>query len=107
MTQGSGETGKPYRRRLLLAGDYQPLADYLTHQSTATVTLTLAEIEMLLGLPLPPSARTRAWWVARTVQPPHRRLLAPLGWTVGAVHRRHGVEAVTFVKADAGGEEQP
>ena len=107
MTRDSGETGTPYRRRLLLAEDYQPLADALERQSTSTVTLTLAEIEALLGLPLPPSARTRSWWVDRSRHAAYRRLLAPLGWTVGEVRRRYGVQAVTFVKTDAGGEEQP
>ena len=107
MTQGSGETGQPYRRRLLLAEDYQPLADALERQSASTVTLTLAEIEALLGLPLPPSARTRSWWVDRSRHAAYRRLLAPLGWTVSEVRRRHGVEAVTFVKAPVRGEERP
>ena len=106
MTRDSGETGTPYRRRLLLAEDYQPLADALERQSTSTVTLTLAEIEVLLGLPLPPSARTRAWWMDRPERGYHR-LLAPLGWTVSEVRRRHGVQSVTFVKANARGEERP
>ena len=106
MTRDSGETGTPYRRRLLLAEDYQPLADALERQPTSTVTLTLAEIEALLGLPLPPSARTRAWWMNRPERG-YRRLLAPLGWTVGEVRRRHGVQSVTFVKATGSGKEQP
>ena len=93
--------------RPLRVKDYQPLADYLARQSAATVTLTFAEIETILGQRLPPSARTRAWWMHGVPRRGYRRLLTPLGWMVGAVHRRRAVEAVTFMKADARGEEQP
>ena len=94
-------------RRPLHAVDYQPLADELERQPATVVTLALAEIEALLGRRLPPSARTRSWWVDRSRHAAYRRLLAPLGWTVSEVRRRHGVEAVTFVKAPVSGEERP
>lgn len=41
-----------------------PLAAYRAAQppTTLTVTLTLEEIEQVLGMTLPPVARTRGWW---------------------------------------------
>jgi len=46
---------------------YYPLYTYLHTQSLDELTLTLAEIESLLGLPLPASARAnRAWWSNRS-----------------------------------------
>lgn len=45
---------------------YQPLQDYLRRQGQIEITLTIAEIEALLGAQLPASARTqRAWWSNR------------------------------------------
>jgi DNA-binding transcriptional regulator YiaG len=45
---------------------YQPLLEYLQRSDQREVTLTLAEIEALMGQPLPDSARTRkAWWSNR------------------------------------------
>ena len=92
------------RRRLLRAEDYQPLAEYLEHQPGPRVTLTLADIETLLGRPLPSSARTKTWWVARGQRTGYRRLLTPLGWTVGVVQVRRDPLTVTFVKTTPGGE---
>jgi DNA-binding XRE family transcriptional regulator len=46
---------------------YYPLYTYLHTQSLDELTLTLSEIESLLGLPLPASARVnRAWWSNRS-----------------------------------------
>lgn len=47
---------------------YYPLFEYLQRRSGQDeITLALAEIEALLGLELPPSARTRrAWWSNRS-----------------------------------------
>ena len=45
---------------------YRPLQEYLRRQGQAEVTLTIAEIEQLIGNALPTSARTqRAWWSNR------------------------------------------
>ena len=42
---------------------YDPLTAHLKSRSTAQVPMTFAEIERLLGFPLPASSRThRAWW---------------------------------------------
>ncbi len=45
---------------------YQPLFDYLRQCDRQEVTLTFAEIERIVGQPLPSSARSRkAWWSNR------------------------------------------
>jgi hypothetical protein len=42
---------------------YQPLAAYLAGRSEPEVAMTFAEIEGVIGEPLPPAARKhRAWW---------------------------------------------
>ena len=46
---------------------YHPLYTYLQEQPLDELTLTLAEIESLMGVPLPASARTsRMWWSNRS-----------------------------------------
>ncbi len=48
------------------AGKYQPLFKYLRRSKQDEITLTFAEIEMLMNDHLPNSARTqRAWWSNR------------------------------------------
>jgi hypothetical protein len=47
-------------------GKYRPLFDYLSGNRSDEITLTLSEIETLLGNALPASARTtRGWWSNR------------------------------------------
>ena len=47
-------------------GKYRPLFDYLSGNRSDEITLTLSEIEALLGDALPASARTtRGWWSNR------------------------------------------
>ena len=43
-------------------GKYSPLAEFLLAQKGEEVPLTFAEIERIIGAPLPPSHRYRAWW---------------------------------------------
>lgn len=45
-----------------MASKYEPLGTYLRQQYGSQIPLTFAEIEKVLGFPLPPSARFRAWW---------------------------------------------
>jgi hypothetical protein len=47
---------------------YDPLSDYLAAQppGTETLTLTLAEIEAIIGGPLPPRVRAPAFWTNRS-----------------------------------------
>ena len=47
-------------------GKYRPLFDYLTGVRSDEISLTLSEVEALLGDALPASARTtRGWWSNR------------------------------------------
>ena len=41
---------------------YSPLQDFLTAQRAGEVPMTFAEIERLIGGPLPPSKLQRTWW---------------------------------------------
>ena len=62
-----------------LASRGQPLRDYLEHASPP-VTLSFADVERILGRPLPPSARKhRAWWANSPSQTLARQWLAA-GW---------------------------
>ena len=64
--------GKTFRddlewRHVNRGSKYYPLFEYLQRSGQDEVTLTFAEIEALLELDLPPSARTqRAWWSNRS-----------------------------------------
>lgn len=41
---------------------YDPLRDYLQHQTTSQIELALPQIEAILGGPLPRSAQRPNWW---------------------------------------------
>jgi hypothetical protein len=44
-------------------GKYEPLAEHLRHEPNDSWTAAFAEVERILGFPLPPSARAyRPWW---------------------------------------------
>lgn len=43
-------------------GKYSPLADFLRAQPRDEVPMTFAEIERIIGSPLPRSHRYRSWW---------------------------------------------
>jgi hypothetical protein len=43
-------------------GKYSPLADFLRAQRRDEVPMTFAEIERIVGSPLPRSHRYRSWW---------------------------------------------
>ena len=74
---------------------YQPLVDYLAGQPAAimSVSLTLAEIEALIGAPLPQTVATRIWWHNSR---PHWRLVRAAGWRVAGVD--FPSRRVTFVR---------
>ena len=86
---------------------YQPLADSLAAlpADVARITLRLQQIEMLLGAPLPPSARSRAFWTnarsawSGTVQ---ARAWRRVGWRVAVFDYR--AATVTFTRAGSAGE---
>ena len=79
---------------------YQPLADYLAAlpADTAEVTLTVPEIEALLGEPLPASAGKASWW-ANTPTVGSTRPWRQVGWRAVQVHLRQTPGVVTFVRA--------
>jgi len=86
-------TGKPAK--------YEPLRRYLAALpgETTRITLTRREVEAIVGVSLPASAGVRSWWTGRSERDAHRRAWRAAGWSVAAVALRHGVEAVTFVRA--------
>ncbi len=43
-------------------GKYAPLGDFLRSQRTTLVLMTFAQIEKVVGTPLPKSQRYPAWW---------------------------------------------
>lgn len=75
---------------------FDSLVDALAVQppETATVTLTLVEIEALLGRPLPAGAWARQYWRNRSHD---RSWLRTAGWRVSGFDR-HGL-VVTFARA--------
>ena len=66
--------------RLGQPSKYQPLADHLVAQpvTVASLTLTPAEVEALLGGPLPASAYGPSWWSPS--DRPHARQWRRAGW---------------------------
>ena len=75
---------------------YAPLGTYLRGRPDARVILTPATIAILLGIPLPPSARTPGWWHNRAHGGAQARAWLGAGWRVDGVQRGG---AVTFVRA--------
>ena len=76
---------------------YAPLGAYLRGRPDARVTLSPATIAVLLGTPLPPSARTPDWWHNRPHDGVQARSWLDAGWRVKRVQRSGG--AVTIVRA--------
>jgi len=87
---------------------YAPLAAYLTElaPTTMSVTLTLAEIERLIGDALPAAAWARSWWQIRQErgQPRPWRVA---GWHVSGVSMRVAPSSVTFARVAADATTQP
>lgn len=82
-----------------MSGKYEPLSEYLTTLTGDEVCFTFAEIEAILGAPLPPTAWKRSMWWANSLRPDHPQSRAWLGsgWTVSA-DVNNG--AVTFIRSD-------
>ena len=76
---------------------YAPLGAYLKGRTDARVTLSLAAIVVLLGVPLPASARAPGWWHNRPRDGSQARSWLEAGWCVAGVERNGG--AVTFIRA--------
>jgi hypothetical protein len=76
---------------------YDPLTAYLAGLADDEVTLTLAEMQRIIGAPLPRWATTAAFWSNAREQatlPPWREA----GWRVRRIHLRGDLPAVTFVR---------
>ena len=76
---------------------YDPLTVYLTQARGDRVTLTLAEIETLLGVSLPAAATWSSFW-RNYVHTWPAHAWRDAGWRVARQARNRPVEAVTFVR---------
>ena len=74
---------------------YAQLQRCLELEPGTDVTLTFAEIEAIIGAPLPQSAGSRSWWSNRAAQS-HTRTWLAVGWRVSRVQARH--RRVRFVR---------
>ncbi len=81
---------------------YAPLVHYLAAQPSERVTLTLPEMEAIIGSPFPAGARRRDWWHDTTGRTVLRPVVSAAGWQVvlDSFWGRH--PAVTFVRDGAG-----
>ena len=100
--RGARAVPTPPRQVGGMGSRYRPLADYLASPpaETTRMTLTLQQIEVLLGGPLPPSAGGASWW-ANTPGPPQSRAWLAAGWHVAARSLRSQPPAITFARGPA------
>ncbi len=90
-----------------MASKYDALADYLRRQSGPRHTVGFAEIERIIGGPLPPSARPGhpaypTWW-QNTYSAKRRHVQATHGWHAAGWDREsldERRETVTFRKRE-------
>jgi hypothetical protein len=78
---------------------YQRLTDYLAALPAAAVTLTLAEIEAIVGFALPPTARDRRFWTNSPRGAFDRRPWVRAGWRVVRRELYRAEPAITFARA--------
>lgn len=83
---------------------YLPLSDRLARETADQWRPTLAEIEEVLGFPLPKAAQQAAWW-GGAAEKPHHRAWLDHGWRAGDLDRASGT--VTFHRDTAPHEVQP
>jgi hypothetical protein len=76
---------------------YNPLVDHLRTQTTDAATLTLAEIEAMIGGHLPDTAHVDGYWWRKPVMPAVRTWEA-LGWRA---HLDLKARTVTFRRGGA------
>jgi hypothetical protein len=84
---------------------YRPLSDRLAQETAEEWRPTFAEIEEVLGFPLPKAAQQAAWWSGG--EKPHHKAWTAHGWEVGGVDKGSGVH---FRRAPVGlnaGEMEP
>lgn len=82
-----------------MSSRYHPVTDYLAGlpPETVTVTLTLLEVEGVLGQALPLTAHFSSWW---RNDPARRQALGWLrvGWHVTRAQVRQAPSAITFTR---------
>jgi hypothetical protein len=80
---------------------YHSLSDRLRRQPGDEYGASFAELEAVLGFPLPKGARSgRNWWT-NDLRKPHSRAWAAHGWKVGDID--HAAERVVFRRAASSG----
>ena len=75
---------------------YQPLTEYLAALAADEVTLTLTEIEAIIGAPLPASARAPNFWSNAPSGIVRVRPWVRAGWRMARTDLRSATPAVTF-----------
>lgn len=78
---------------------YQPLSDRLSRHDGDEYSPTFAELEEVLGFPLPKGARTGKTWWANDGDKAQSRAWAAHGWEVGDID--HAAERVVFRRGAA------
>jgi hypothetical protein len=78
---------------------YQPLSDHLASRPDAAWFATFAEVERILGFPLPKAARAGGAWWANDPGKAHGRAWSQPGWEVGDLDL--AAEQVLFRKRPA------
>ena len=77
---------------------YDPLTRYLADLTADEVTLTFAEIEAIVGVPLPPSARNPNFWSNAPSGIFRDRPWVRAGWRMARTQLRGEWLAVTFAR---------
>jgi hypothetical protein len=78
---------------------YRPLADHLAASTETDLTLTFAEIEAIIGGPLPVTAMVApSWWSNTTTD--YTGLWRALGWRAHLEQRSHRVHFVRVTPND-------
>jgi hypothetical protein len=85
-----------YGRSVRFTSIYQPLGDFLQLCSGDAVTLSFADVETILGRPLPPMASRNIRWWGNKQGPTHARVWRYVGWETRSVNLQQ--QAVTFVR---------
>jgi hypothetical protein len=83
---------------------YKPLSDRLARHEADDWSASFAELEEVLGFPLPKSARDQnAWWMGG--EKPHHDAWKGAGWRVEAVDR--AAQTVVFARDSGVGAPEP
>jgi len=74
---------------------YQPLSRLLASLGDSKVELSFGQIEKIVGVKLPDSARqSEVWWMGRAVVPLHARAWLQAGWRIVDINL--AAKTVTF-----------